>query len=89
MIHIAIAQICSKSDCAHNLQICTAVIKRAAQKNTEIVFFPECTDIVFAPDYDKEGERENPTNINHFLEGIRNLAKEYKLYIVLGAHTAV
>lgn len=89
MLKIAIAQIKSVSDCYKNLALCKAVARRAAEAHAEIVFFPECADIVFGPDYDKEAEVKNPKNVDAYLEGMRSTAKELGIYISLGAHTKV
>ncbi len=76
MLSIAIAQIRSIADCTHNLQLCTSLALQASRQGAEVVFYPECSDIVFSQDYDKEGERKDPKNIRKFVEGMRAVARE-------------
>ncbi len=78
MLDIAIVQFTSTADVHRNLAICRSLAQRAADHGAEAVFYPECADIVFDENYDKEGERRDPKNIKAFVEGMREAAKEVR-----------
>lgn len=86
---IAIAQICSTDDVEHNVRVSEEVAKRAAVADAEIVFFPECADIVFSPDYDVKKERKELKDTGKYVEEMKRIAKETGLWLNFGCHLPV
>lgn len=42
----AVAQLCSRSNVAHNLQLCRSVIARAAASGARLIWLPEASDFI-------------------------------------------
>lgn len=89
IMKIALAQICSTDDVQHNIRVSEQVAKRAAAANAEIVFFPECADIVFSPDYDVKRERKELKDTARYVGEMKRIAKETGLWLHFGCHLPV
>jgi predicted amidohydrolase len=86
---VAIAQITSIPDPERNLRLCRRIIQKAVAKGAELVVFPESSDVIFGPGCESEDERKDLKRTTAFIDGMKEAAKESKVYVVFGCHMPV
>jgi predicted amidohydrolase len=86
---VAIAQITSIPDPERNLRLCRRIIQKAVAKGAELVVFPESSDVIFGPGCESDEERKELKRTTAFRNGMKEAAKESKVYVVFGCHMPV
>ncbi|ORY74996.1 putative NIT2-nitrilase [Leucosporidium creatinivorum] len=80
----AVAQLCSRSNVAHNLLVCKNVIARASAAGAGLIWLPEASDFIAGPADVPRLSR--PLERSEFVDGIKASAKEGRIWVGVGVH---
>ncbi|MBD3363258.1 hypothetical protein GF362_06065 [Candidatus Dojkabacteria bacterium] len=81
-LRIAVSQFPVKQDIHHNFKYIRKHILYSAQKNADVIHFPETA----LSGYETDVKTINWTSLDKSLNSIKKLAGENKIYVVLGIH---
>jgi len=76
---VSLEQIWENKD--KNLELCERYIQAAAQKNVELIIFPEMTLTAYSMDINLIGENENNSLT---IESFKELSKKYNIAVIFG-----
>ncbi|VDN05729.1 unnamed protein product [Thelazia callipaeda] len=79
---IAVCQLTSTHDMEYNFEIAKSMMKRAKERNAQMIFFPECFD--FVGRNREENESQAVTEDGDYIGRYRQCAKQYGLWLSLG-----
>ncbi|GAA5899388.1 carbon-nitrogen hydrolase family protein [Sporobolomyces salmoneus] len=84
--YVAVGQLCSTEDPAHNALLACSIIRRAAALSAKLVMLPEGCDFIATPEEIRE--KSKPIEEHDFLNKVRKQAKESKCWVAVGIHEA-
>ena len=86
MALVACGQFCATSAVLSNLAACQTIIRRAAKAGARCIFLPEASDFIASSSNEAVQITQNEGNPGQFLQGLRQEAREHKVYINAGVH---
>lgn len=83
----AVAQLCSRSNVAHNLTKCCDLIARAGRSGAQLLWLPEASDFIAGPA--DVGRLSRPLHDSDFVRGICTSAQDSRIWVGVGVHESV
>ena len=84
MIRVSCIQLCSSDNVKHNLEKTKRLVLKAIKQKTNFILTPEVSSKI-SLDRKKLLKTATSMNKDYYLKGIKNLAKKYKKWILIGS----